>query len=193
MISYLRWLKSLLRRLRQDLNADLRRQRWWAQGVSLSPLAIVSLDRLSVLEIEPGASIGPYTVLDLSSDPLSESPTRSVLRIGRRTAINEFSNIRASGSEIVIGDNCLLAQYVSVIGSNHAIASGVPMRDQPWDLHKAGVRIGNDVWIGTHAVLLPGVHIADGAVVAAGAVVTKDVPERAIVAGVPAKVKGRRE
>ena len=50
------------------------------------------------------------------------------------------------------------------------------------------VIIGKNVWIGDHATLLPGVTVGDGAIIAAGAVVTKDVPPRAIVAGVPAKV-----
>jgi acetyltransferase-like isoleucine patch superfamily enzyme len=193
MISYLRWLKSLLRRIHQDLMNDLRRQQWWAHGVSVSPLAIINMDQRSSLEIGEGSLIGPYTMLDLLTDPLAVSPTASVLRIGQRTAINEFNSIRASGSEIVIGDNCLLSQYVAVIGSNHAIALGQPMRDQSWDLAKAGVRIGNDVWIGAHAVILPGVEIGDGAVVAAGAVVTRNVPAYAVVVGVPAQIQRYRE
>ena len=52
----------------------------------------------------------------------------------------------------------------------------------------APVKIGNKVWIGAHATILPGVTIGNGAVVGAGAVVTKDVPENAVVAGVPAKI-----
>lgn len=51
-----------------------------------------------------------------------------------------------------------------------------------------GVNIGNKVWIATNAIILPGVTIGDGAIIAAGAVVTKDVPSRSMVAGVPAKV-----
>ncbi len=54
--------------------------------------------------------------------------------------------------------------------------------------HKSGVKINNDVYIGLNAIIMPGVTIGDGAVVGAGAVVTKDVPPYAIVAGVPAKV-----
>ena len=50
------------------------------------------------------------------------------------------------------------------------------------------IEIGNKVWIATGAMILPGVKIGDGAIVAAGAVVTKDVPERCMVAGIPAKV-----
>jgi acetyltransferase-like isoleucine patch superfamily enzyme len=57
----------------------------------------------------------------------------------------------------------------------------------------APVDIGDDVWIGRGALVLPGVTIGDGAVVAAGAVVTKDVPAGSVVAGVPAKVVGRAD
>lgn len=56
------------------------------------------------------------------------------------------------------------------------------------DHHIAPVRVGRNVWIGSGSILLPGVTIGDGATVAAGAVVTKDVPEGAVVGGVPAKI-----
>jgi acetyltransferase-like isoleucine patch superfamily enzyme len=192
MISYIRWLKSILRRCCRDLADDRSRQQWWAGGVSVSPRAIINSDQYSVLEIGRGSMIGPYSVLDLLSDPLAASPMPSILRIGQRTAVNEFNSIRASGSEIVIGNDCLLSQYVAVIGSNHAMKLDQPMRDQAWDMSRAGVRIGDDVWIGAHAVILPGVQIGSGAVIAAGAVVTRDVPEYAVVAGVPAEIKHYR-
>ncbi len=54
------------------------------------------------------------------------------------------------------------------------------------------VHIGNDVWLGAHAVVLPGVTINDGSVVAAGAVVANDVPRYSVIAGMPAKVIKRR-
>jgi len=54
------------------------------------------------------------------------------------------------------------------------------------------IKIGNDVWIGAHAVILPGVTINDGSVIAAGAVVTRDVPPYSVVGGVPAKAIKQR-
>ena len=112
--------------------------------------------------------------------------------VGKRVAINEFNNIRVGGGEIYIGDNCLVSQFVSIIGSNHAISLNVPIRDQPWDMARRTVMIDDDVWIGAHATVLPGVRIGSGAVIAAGAVVTTDIPANAIVGGVPAKVIGYR-
>jgi acetyltransferase-like isoleucine patch superfamily enzyme len=55
------------------------------------------------------------------------------------------------------------------------------------------VRIGNDVWIGTRAIILPGVHVGDGAIIGAGSVVTRDVPALAVVGGVPARVIKQRQ
>lgn len=191
-IPYLRWLKSLLRRTRDDLNRDLWRQEWWSQGVSIDPTAIVRLGRNASLEIGSGTMIGAYTIIDLLNDPLLDTSIRSELYIGRRTSINEFSNIRAASGVIVIGDNCLIAQFVSIIAANHSLARDKPIRDQPADLTRNSVNIGNDVWIGAHAVILPGVTIGNGAVVAAGAVVTHEVSEHVMVAGVPAQIKHNR-
>ena len=71
---------------------------------------------------------------------------------------------------------------------NHEYSSiDKPMRLQgPQEIRP--VSIGNDVWIGSRVTILPGVNIGDGAIIAAGAVVTKDVPSYAIVGGVPAKL-----
>jgi acetyltransferase-like isoleucine patch superfamily enzyme len=72
-----------------------------------------------------------------------------------------------------------------------AIADGVRIMDNSWhslNSQMGGVKIGNKVWIATNALILPGVSIGDGAIVVAGAVVTKDVPAKCMVAGVPARV-----
>lgn len=185
---YLRWLKSLVRRARDDLQRDLWRQAWWSQGVSIDPTAIVRLGQNAQLEIGQGALIGAYTILDLQNDPLLNLAVPSRLVIGRRTSINEFNNIRAANGEIVIGDNCLIAQYVSIIAANHSTMKDIPIREQPADLSRNTVHIGDDVWIGANAVILPGVRIGSGAIIAAGSVVTGDIEEYVIAAGVPARV-----
>jgi len=192
MISYLRWLESLFRRMGQDLAHDLCRQRWWAQGVSIDRSAIIRLGINAQIEIGSGTMIGAHTILDLQNDPLLDPAVPSILRIGRHTGINEFNNIRAANGEIVIGDDCLISQFVSIIAANHSTAREMPIREQLADLTRNTIRIGNDVWIGAHAVILPGVRIGTGAVVAAGAIVTKDMPEYAVVAGMPAEIKRYR-
>ncbi len=192
LLEYLRLARAVQQSLADQWHAYERRLAWQRHGVEISPLALVRLAPDSVLEIAQGSVVGPYTILDLLNDPVSADPLPSKLVIGERVAINEFNNIRSGGSEIRIGDNCLISQFVSIIGSNHCRAAGISVRDQGWDMRKRGVRIGNDVWIGAHAVVLPGVRIGNGAVIGAGAVVTSDVPDNAIVGGVPARILGVR-
>ena len=92
---------------------------------------------------------------------------------------------------VEIGEETLVSMKATILSSNHAIPEqGTIIRQQPDEL--LPTKIGRDVWIGAHAVILGGVTIGDGAVVAAGAVVTKDVEAGAVVAGVPAKVVRRR-
>jgi len=99
-------------------------------------------------------------------------------------------SIIGSGAEVTIGNDVLMGPQVLIYPLNHRIALGIPMRLQPFDCKP--VVIGNDVWIGARCIILPGVTIGDGAVVAAGAVVTKDVPRNAVVGGVPASVRKMR-
>jgi acetyltransferase-like isoleucine patch superfamily enzyme len=92
---------------------------------------------------------------------------------------------------IVLGDKALLGPEVYITASNYGTRWGTPVMDQP--TVESDVIIGADVWLGVRATVVAGVTIGDGAIVAAGAVVTKDVPSGSIVAGVPAKVIGWRE
>lgn len=112
------------------------------------------------------------------------------MEVGDRSYIGEFNNIRCAGASIVIGRDCLISQHVTIVGTNHGIAAGRPIVDQPWD--GDGVVVGDDVWVGAGAVLLPGARLGDGVVVAANAVVRGVVEPGAIVGGLPARVIGRR-
>ena len=113
----------------------------------------------------------------------------SHISIGDRSMIGEDS-IVSSADAVTIGNDVMMGPQVLIYTANHGMARGIPMREQPSTT--APVRIGNDVWIGARAIILPGVTIADGSVVAAGAVVTTDVPDYSIVAGVPARVVRQR-
>lgn len=109
------------------------------------------------------------------------------VEIGHRVAINESTCVSASeGGVITIGNDVLIAQNVVLRASNHAYRDTTkPINVQG---HIAGrIDVGSDVWIAAGAVILPGVRIGDHAVVAAGAVVTRDVPEWAVVGGIPAR------
>lgn len=92
-----------------------------------------------------------------------------------------------TNSHIYFGDNVLVGPGVKMFCGNHGTRlSGVPMVYQ--ERREKDIIIGNDVWIGANSILVSGVKINDGAIVAAGSIVTKEVPANAIVAGNPAKI-----
>ena len=88
---------------------------------------------------------------------------------------------------MTIGNHVNLAQGITVTALNHNFSDSDTKIDEQGITTNA-VTIENDVWIGANAVVLPGVTIGNHSVVAAGAVVTKDVPSHSLVAGIPAKV-----
>ena len=112
------------------------------------------------------------------------------VRLGNRVEINNFSIINGTGG-VDIGDDTLVGPGVRIISYQHRHALAATIRSQAVDA--LPIRIGRDCWLGANCVILAGVSIGDGAVVAAGAVVREDVPAQAIVAGVPATVKKFRE
>jgi acetyltransferase-like isoleucine patch superfamily enzyme len=101
------------------------------------------------------------------------------IEIGDETFVNARSEIRAR-ELIRIGARCMLSFDVVVMDTDHHELVGSPTTTP--------TIIGDDVWIGARALVLKGVTIGDGAVVAAGAVVTRDVPPRTLVGGVPATI-----
>ncbi len=112
------------------------------------------------------------------------------IRLGDRVTLNEWVFISGYGG-VEIGDDVRIGHRTSILTSDHIWTSrDVPIHRQ--GLEAAKVTIGSDVFVGCNATILKGVTIGDGAVVAAGSVVTRDVPEYAIVAGVPAKQIGAR-
>lgn len=104
------------------------------------------------------------------------------IKIGKNVFINSGCCFQDQGG-IEIGDGVLIGQQVVIATVNHDFNP-----EKRGNMLPAPVKIGNRVWIGAHATILAGVNIDDNAIIAAGAVVTKDVPENAVVAGVPAKV-----
>lgn len=112
------------------------------------------------------------------------------LSLGDNVSINRGSNLACSGG-LRIGNDVAIGPDVAIITTEHGYSDHrLPMKWQP--VQYGSVTIGDDVWIGTKATILAGVTIGTGSIVAAGAVVTKDVPAMTIVGGVPARrIKGR--
>jgi acetyltransferase-like isoleucine patch superfamily enzyme len=117
-----------------------------------------------------------FTVLEAAGGPI---------RIGDRSTVGDYCSLYGQGG-LSIGRDVLIASGVRIVPSTH-ITSDVtaPIRQQ--GISGRGIVIGDDVWIGANAVILDGVSVGNGAVIGAGSVVTKDVPDLAIVAGVPAR------
>jgi len=93
--------------------------------------------------------------------------------------------------EIYIGNDVIVGPKTIIWGRDHGIARNELIRQQ---LHrKEPIVIGNDVWIGANVTVLKGVRIGDGAVIGAGSVVTKDIPDYCVAVGNPAKVVKKRE
>ena len=109
------------------------------------------------------------------------------IRIGDDFVCGHFATIRAVDAEITIGNKVSLGPMTAVIGANHGFADlHLPIQDQPQISEP--VHIADNVWVGTGAIILPGVSVGEGAVIAAGAVVTGPVAPRAVAAGCPARV-----
>lgn len=114
------------------------------------------------------------------------------IHVGQHTRIQNHCVIWASPkSRIVIGDHTGLGPGTMIFASNHQFRLGEPYHLQPWTAKD--VLIGRDVWIGAGTLIMPGVTIGDCCVVAAGSVVTHDVPSNSLVAGVPARVIRARD
>ena len=114
----------------------------------------------------------------------------SNLKIGENTVINGNANFRFKKGKITIGSDCLFGQNVTII-SNTYVIEGVGTIS-PQNMYSKDVAIGDNVWIGVNVVIMPGIVIGNNSIVAASAVVTKNIGENEVWAGVPAKLKKRR-
>lgn len=107
------------------------------------------------------------------------------ISIGDNSGIGVNASIRGP---LIIGNDVMMGPEVIILTSNHSFNRlDIPMNEQGSTRPKQ-VIIGDDVWIGTRAIILPGIQIGNGAIIGAGAVVTRNVPDFAIVGGNPAKI-----
>jgi acetyltransferase-like isoleucine patch superfamily enzyme len=134
-----------------------------------------------------------------------DTPPYRKFLLGDYSVVESFSCINNAVGDVIIGDHTRVGLHNTVIGpvtigSHVNLAQGITItalnhnfEDKSQRIDAQGVStkpviIGDDIWIGANAVVLPGVSIGNHSVVAAGAVVTKDVPPHSLVAGVPAKI-----
>ncbi len=124
-----------------------------------------------------GCFVGPFTTL---------LDAGGYVEIGDRVQLGGTNFVTGQGG-LHIGDAALIAPMVSIVANQHTFDdSSIPIRDQPDK--SVGIRIGKNGWMGVCAVILDGVSIGDNVVIGANAVVTRDVPDKSVVAGIPARV-----
>jgi acetyltransferase-like isoleucine patch superfamily enzyme len=139
-----------------------------------------------------GIQLGPHAGIYMGTYVWFYSPLeirRIGVHIGRNSLIGRNCTLDAR-SPLTIGNNVNISPEVMILAGTHDVNDPkfAPSEVGPW-----AVAIGDHAWIGTRAMILPGVTVGRGAVVAAGAVVAKDVPPLTIVGGVPAKKIGMRD
>lgn len=112
------------------------------------------------------------------------------ITLGDEVSVNARATLDGGAKGITIGRGTRIASGAAIYAFDHGLAPERSIREQP--VTSRGIQIGEDVWIGANAGITDGVRIGDHAVVAMGAVVTRDVPPWGIVGGVPARVIGDR-
>ncbi len=161
-----------------EISAGMRRA--WGILVRLNALPPGDFDGMRAL-------LGELTGHDLDPSvrvlPPFHTDSGRNLRFGRNVFVNHGCTAMDSGG-IDIGDDVMIGPNVQLLSSGHPLDPATRRRS----ITTAPIRIGRGVWIAAGAIVLQGVMVGDDAVVAAGAVVTKDVPPRTLVAGVPARV-----
>lgn len=161
---------------------------WWTKPRTGPEMVDVALD----------AQIAASAVLDGAHGPITIAsrtvvhpgalllPYGGSIRIGEDCSVNPYTVLYGHGG-LRIGNGVRIATHCVVIPANHRFDDPeIPIRSQGES--RLGVTIGDDVWIGAHVTVLDGVEVGSSSVIAAGAVVSRDVPAGSVVAGVPAKV-----
>lgn len=150
-----------------------RRGHIFGEDCYISGWSMIATDSL---ELGDRCLVAAHTVIDGS------------FKAGDDCSINLFAMMRGS---VTLGNGVRIGAHASLLGFNHSMGPERPIHEQP--ITSVGVEIGDDVWVGSSAIILDGVTVGSHAVIGAGAVVTRDVPAWALVVGNPAHViKDRR-
>jgi acetyltransferase-like isoleucine patch superfamily enzyme len=154
--------------------------------IGFPPSVIFGEGRISIGE---RTSIGPLASLSAGMPMHADVRGDPIITIGDRCTLGKGIGI-VGHERIEIGDDIWTGHYVYITDQNHGYEDlSLPIGTQMW--HNAPVSIGSGSWLGHGCIVLPGVAVGEHVVIAAGAVVADDVPDRSVVAGVPARVVRR--
>lgn len=135
------------------------------------------------LIIGNNTSVGAYSRLEIS---MTFNDLGKHIHIGDHVGIGQFACLGGAGG-LTIGDNCIIGPYLSCHPENHNFGDDSTLIKNQ-GVSRKGIKIGQNCWIGAKVTILDGVTVGDNCVIAAGAVVTKDMPANSVIGGVPAKV-----
>ena len=150
----------------------------FGHDVFVAPSAALVAEPNREIEVGDGVRIGAQVFV------------HGPVRLGPRVSLNPRVSLDGGRAGIELGADVRVATGAVLFAFDHGMAADRTVREQP--VRSQGIRVGDDVWIGANAGITDGVTVGAHAVVAMGAVVTRDVPPFAVVGGVPARVLGDR-
>jgi acetyltransferase-like isoleucine patch superfamily enzyme len=161
----------------------------WGSFLKLDKAVYMSALSKKGIELGNNVSIGAYSRIIVST---TLNNLGEFIKIGNNVGIGEFAYLGGAGG-LEIGEDCIIGQYFSCHPENHNYSNlELPIRFQ--GVSRKGIKIGKNCWIGSKVIILDGVEISDGCIIAAGAVVSKSFPANSIIGGIPAKlIKKRNE
>lgn len=187
-LSYMPWLYARLKPAQRDWAQQWQEE--WQQylcemeTITLGQNCFIAPE--ARLFAEPGRAIVIGDNAYIAADCVIHGP----VTIGSGVSINHHVSLDGGSKGISIGDHTRIAAYSCAYAFNHGMDADRLISEQA--VSSKGIKIGRDVWIGAKVGIVDGVEIGDQAVVAMGSLVTKAVPERAKVAGNPARIIGQR-
>lgn len=161
---------------------------WVGQSSTINDNCYINATSKEGIRIGASFSLGRNSIIDCTGilSELGES-----LVIGNNVGISPNFTLFVRG-KVVIGDDTIIGPNVTIVAENHiADRIDIPIHEQ--GCKRMGIRIGEKCWIGANVVILDGVSIGEGSIVAAGAVVNRDVEAYSVVGGIPAKVISQRK
>lgn len=154
--------------------------KWWPQNQWFPPAGTAR----AFFARRICAETGKHIAIDRNAIFSSKVHMGDYARIGKDCELH---------GEVHLGDHILMAPECVFYTVNHEHDSLDAPMDSQGDTEMNPIYVGNDVWLGRRVMVMPGVHIGDGCIVAAGSVVTKDLPPYCVGGGIPAKVIGMRK